>query len=120
MARKGRRAYLQEWYRTHKEQVRLNQLRYRKTEHGKATMRARQNRCYARQKVLLDAIKIASGCVDCGYKDNPLALDFDHLTDKKFQVSHKRGRASDKTLLAEVAKCEVRCANCHRIRSWEK
>jgi hypothetical protein len=37
------------------------------------------------KKRLLD-IKEASGCVDCGLK-NHIVLDFDHLHDKKYNIS---------------------------------
>lgn len=50
-------------------------------------------------------------CVDCGESD-PIVLQMDHLRDKLAGVSTmmKHARA---TLEAEIAKCEVRCANCH-------
>lgn len=65
----------------------------------------------------IDSVKMASGCVDCGYKKHPAALDFDHVGGKAFNVS------SAKSIMqadAEIAKCEVRCSNCHRIKSWER
>ena len=53
-------------------------------------------------------------CVDCGESD-PIVLDFDHIAEKKLDVSRmifsQNGIAAIKT---EIAKCEVRCANCHR------
>lgn len=58
------------------------------------------------------------GCVDCGYAAHPAALQFDHLpgVDKSFQLSNSLQRAwAD--VLAEVAKCEVVCANCHAVRT---
>ena len=70
----------------------------------------------------LNAIKLASGCVDCGYNKHPVALDFDHLPEfeKSFNVSAKVRRAPWDQILAEVAKCEVVCSNCHRVRTWER
>jgi len=51
------------------------------------------------------------GCVDCGYKGHPEALDFDHIgTDKKFIISRVK-TCSMEHLLAEMDKCEVVCAN---------
>lgn len=52
-------------------------------------------------------------CVDCGEADVAV-LQFDHLRDKVSEISTLfRRRRSWKVLLEEIAKCEVRCANCH-------
>ncbi len=56
-------------------------------------------------------------CVDCG-ESNPCCLDFDHLRDKKYNISRMAAQGlSLKTVTEEIAKCEVRCANCHRKRT---
>jgi hypothetical protein len=57
-------------------------------------------------------------CVDCGESD-PVVLDFDHVTgEKRAEVSTlARGGHRLKTVKAEMAKCEIRCANCHRRRT---
>ena len=68
---------------------------------------------------ILDAIKVEAGCVDCGYNADPRALDFDHkdTSDKTFNLA-KGQKYSMAVMMAEVAKCDVRCANCHRIKTW--
>jgi hypothetical protein len=52
-------------------------------------------------------------CMDCG-ETNPLLIDFDHLWGKHADVSYMvhAGFAWTK-IETEIAKCEVRCANCH-------
>jgi 5-methylcytosine-specific restriction endonuclease McrA len=55
-------------------------------------------------------------CVDCGERD-PLVLDFDHLGEKTFSIARGLRDRSWATLLREIAKCEVRCANCHRRKT---
>lgn len=58
-----------------------------------------------------------TGCKDCGEKD-PLVLDFDHMRDKVAGVSRLlRNNASWEDIELEIAKCEVRCANCHRRKT---
>jgi hypothetical protein len=59
-------------------------------------------------------------CVDCGETD-PLVLQFDHRdgTMKVDAVGRMVNRANWSSLLAEIAKCDVRCANCHRLRTAE-
>lgn len=58
-------------------------------------------------------------CIDCGETD-PIVLDFDHKdSESKFLgVCQLIGsRYTWKTILAEISKCSVRCANCHRRRT---
>lgn len=57
-------------------------------------------------------------CVDCGESD-PVVLDFDHVdpASKSDNVSRLMSTASPGVLLREIVKCQVRCANCHRMRT---
>jgi hypothetical protein len=64
--------------------------------------------------------KMSRGCVDCGYKGHPRALDFDHLSNKSFTIGGKGREKEWKQLLAEIEKCEVVCSNCHRIRTHNR
>lgn len=60
-------------------------------------------------------------CVDCGKSYPPRAMDFDHLSDKRFQVANMvRAKSTKGVILREVAKCELVCANCHRIRTAKR
>jgi len=60
-------------------------------------------------------------CIDCG-ESNPLVLEFDHIKGKKLEaISVMVGKQYTKqTILEEIEKCEVRCANCHRIKTAER
>lgn len=63
----------------------------------------------------------ANPCVDCGETD-PVILEFDHISDDKdFNLSDaaRKGVSMGK-LAKEIAKCEVRCANCHRRKTYER
>lgn len=56
-------------------------------------------------------------CVDCGETD-PIVLEFDHVSDKIDSVSRMiYDSYSLESLEKEIAKCEVRCANCHRRKT---
>src|SRR5579883_2746968 len=60
-------------------------------------------------------------CVDCGCSDIRV-LDFDHVRGKKIEniaVLISQGTPWPR-IEAEIAKCEVRCANCHRIKTTER
>jgi hypothetical protein len=78
-----------------------------------STMKARLQR-----RAALDEIKVAKGCVDCGYNAAPEALHFDHRdpSQKLFGISESKTRNWN-LILAEIGKCDVRCANCHAIKS---
>lgn len=57
-------------------------------------------------------------CIDCGEND-PIVLEFDHVRGKKlYNISSLSWRlCSWKLMLNEIAKCEIRCANCHRRKT---
>lgn len=57
-------------------------------------------------------------CIDCGLT-NPLVLEFDHLSDKFKNVSNMMS-GSLTMLKTEIAKCDVRCRNCHIIKTYER
>jgi hypothetical protein len=65
--------------------------------------------------------KMEKGCIDCGYNKHFQALDFDHRSDKLHNISTlARSNSNPKTLWDEIAKCDVRCANCHRIVTYNR
>lgn len=57
-------------------------------------------------------------CADCGGRFLPLQMDFDHRdpSTKQFWLSKATLKSRDE-LLAEAAKCDIVCANCHRLRT---
>lgn len=70
----------------------------------------------------LIAYRLSKGCADCGYRERYEALEFDHLPGfkKDFVISSVLSSRSEKRVWEEVGKCEVVCANCHRIRTSER
>lgn len=78
----------------------------------------KRHRIKVRKKLL--AFLSTKKCIDCGEKD-PIVLDFDHMNpDTKFKSISRMlsGHYSWQSVLSEIQKCEVRCANCHRRRSY--
>jgi Zn finger protein HypA/HybF involved in hydrogenase expression len=73
---------------------------------------------YAKHKDIVNRIKLERGCVDCGYRGHPSALHFDHRDPglKSFAVARGLRRGLE-SILKEIDKCDVRCANCHAIRT---
>lgn len=62
-------------------------------------------------------------CERCGNSYHPTAMQFDHVPgrgEKLFEVASRAGGRSRKDLLAEIAKCQLLCANCHHITTWER
>lgn len=70
---------------------------------------------------LLDRLRSVP-CVDCGGSFPSCAMDFDHRDPaaKKYVVRRMRTRTTVEVILAEVAKCDIVCANCHRLRTFRR
>lgn len=61
-------------------------------------------------------------CTDCGHIFNSVAMQWDHIaSDKTINIADaiKKGW-SKKRILIEVGKCELVCANCHAVRTWNR
>lgn len=59
-------------------------------------------------------LKRVSGCDRCGYDRCAAALSFHHEdpSSKSFSVANVGGRSWD-SILQEIEKCVILCANCH-------
>jgi hypothetical protein len=74
------------------------------------------------QKIMkfVRSLKDNKQCIDCKETFRYWQLDFDHKPEfKKFDtISQLKGsNYSEQYILNEISKCELRCANCHRIKT---
>ena len=71
---------------------------------------------------VIQELKTGQSCLDCGVEYPPHVLDFDHRPGevKLFNITALGKVPSMKVFLAEIAKCDIVCANCHRQRTWER
>lgn len=90
-----------------------NRRKHVKRNHARVTLKRREDSEFV--NTLKD-----KPCLDCGREFPPCAMQFDHVRGKKIMnVSRMAKRTfSRKKLLAEIAKCELVCANCHAIRTF--
>lgn len=102
----AKKGTLQEKYRRN---AAVYRARYPEKHRKNTTDHARKVREAAR------SIKVILGCVDCGYHESADALEFDHVRGEK--VANISRITTMKKLFREIEKCEVRCSNCHRIRT---
>jgi hypothetical protein len=113
------------------QELPLSNFQLHRPRTGRAFLDSRCRVCTARasleriaaRRAHVDAIKLERGCMDCGYSDHPAALDFDHRPGtgpKRASVAALVTSATLADIDAEIAKCDVVCANCHRIRTAER
>jgi hypothetical protein len=105
MCRPCRSAYKREHYLANKRRY-VDQARARKAQLRRE-----------RTRYLLEYFG-THPCADCGERD-PLVLEFDHLdaATKSFAIGQGLTYRGWQSILDEIAKCEVVCANCHRRRT---
>lgn len=103
-----------------KEAIRKSVLKWKREHPEKAKAQAKQysQRKYAVRKALLAQIK-GVPCMDCGQSFPPYVMDFDHREPEKKRdhVGRMVAYATLADLLEEISKCDIVCANCHRVRT---
>lgn len=75
----------------------------------------KKGRKYTSQQVYVYFFLALHPCVKCGIS-NPVVLEFHHINGEKEDkiTTFVKKRRSIKDIKAEMMKCEVLCANCHR------
>ena len=71
-----------------------------------------------KRKNLFNQIKLDRGCMNCGYNKYAVALDFHHRdpSSKSFNIAWMINyRSPIPVIMAEIEKCDVLCAICHRL-----
>lgn len=85
----------------------------------KSRAKAHTNRVRAEVKIAVVDYLQTHPCIDCGESD-PVVLEFDHRngSNKLFAIGAVLNKGfAIKTIMNEIEKCDVRCANCHRRRT---
>jgi len=116
--------YRREHYQINKEKIRIQMkihyLRNKDKIRNWKNLWARDYLKIRRQEWhrKVDLLK-AGPCTDCGSKWPSIAMDFDHIrSNKSGNISTMIGQClSWERIEAEIAKCELVCACCHRIRT---
>jgi hypothetical protein len=113
--RQQRNAAMRKFYKSDKGRAwKARQIAARR-ESGNGAKWARERR--ERYYKLIHQIK-SGPCADCGDTFDPICMDFDHRPGEVKSFNLSTGyRHSAEAVLSEIAKCEVVCANCHRIRT---
>lgn len=93
--------YHAKWYATNRER-RLAQMRERKQQN----------------KARIVALKESTPCFDCGEHYPFYVMDYDHTEDNKKAGIAGMLNYKWEIIQAEIAKCELVCANCHRKRTY--
>lgn len=76
-----------------------------------------KTRRFEHHRAILDELKAMTPCMDCGGVFKSCQMDFDHTGEaaKTANIARLAG-GSTEVLLAELGKCHLVCANCHRVR----
>ena len=99
-------------YKANSAWVKRNRVYINKKERERRTIWRKEFR------ILFHELK-SKPCLDCQKKFPPVCMDFDHVRGEKIDNIGSMVIACTKetTILNEIEKCELVCANCHRIRT---
>ncbi len=95
---------------------RLCNLEIKQLQNRNRTRCSSCNTKIRRYRNKLRAVQLLGGkCIKCGY-DNFLVLEFHHRNpkEKEFNIGMVANRSWG-TIVDEISKCDLLCANCHRL-----
>ena len=90
-------------------------------ERNRDVYRDKNRRKRERMRAILRECK-SRPCADCGGDFPFYVMDFDHREgeEKTAHVAMLVNMMSIERLLNEIAKCDLVCANCHRVRTYKR
>lgn len=102
--------------------ARINEGRKRYYHANKEVEKVKGNKAAQKRRQKIRALtdeQKRRECLDCKTIFHPVAMDYDHRDGeiKLFEISQARSLRRD-LYLAEIAKCDLVCANCHRHRTY--
>lgn len=74
---------------------------------------------HRRSKKFVNNLKNAP-CLDCGLTFPPVCMDFDHVRGHKRKNVSAMNAFSASVVTNEIAKCDLVCAVCHRVRTKKR
>lgn len=98
--------------------------RHYEANKAKYVKRAREwnDKQRARKRKFVIRVKSKLSCMDCKQSYHHSVMEFDHVRGEKlFNIGNQgRNYVTMKKLKDEIRKCELVCANCHRMRTWNR
>ena len=118
---KQQRLYMKRYYRAHPEKFSTRatlDARLRHYYRNRDVLKAKRLEKMVIAQVLINTAKSVP-CLDCQETFPPYVMDFDHVRGVKSFAISRGGCRSVSKLLEEMAKCDVVCSNCHRLRTYK-
>jgi len=119
-ARSAQQERSKRYHQEHTEDIRAGKASH--YQRHRAAIDAANQKWMRSRRDFISEQKVGRACARCGITD-PCVLDFHYIDPMTKAI--QLGRASEtkvskQRILDEIAKCEVLCANCHRILHWEE
>lgn len=71
----------------------------------------------AEYRAFIDSTKVGKPCLDCGEVYLPFCMEYDHVRGTKRWALGKMANHRRDAVLEEIAKCDLVCCACHRVRT---
>lgn len=97
----------------------INKESYTKNPNYKLSTVANKNRKRIECRTKLCEFLVGKECKDC-HTNDPMVLEFDHFKDKTGNIANLAATGNWPLVEAEIAKCEIRCANCHKKKTHKE
>jgi hypothetical protein len=92
---------------------------YNKTSDKRKSYKKKNNKVIRKRNLeyIRNFLKDKS-CIDCDESDI-IVLEFDHRENKEYNISEMAYYSLEK-IKKEIEKCDIRCANCHRRKTFKQ
>lgn len=133
-----RKAYQQAYIASHKEllrektRLRMRKYRLAHPDYVQRELKKKKTNSSYKAKALVYATKRQAigkefintfknaPCVDCGGTFPQYVMDFDHVRGVKTANLSEMGSYMLDRVIDEIEKCDLVCANCHRMRTYQR